>query len=125
MSSFFINLQAGLTDQEKQEISSKMDGARREDRTDWKSGVDTSLFNLEHADHHRPAPRAAVDPKLPRAAPAPPPPEAGGAGPRPGALQRRRRLCEHGKQRGRCRGCRGEDGGEAMGGEASSGVEGG
>ena len=47
------------------------------------------------------------------------PPEAGGAGPRPGALQRRRRLCEHGKLRGKCRGCRGEDGGEAMGGEAS------
>ena len=45
-------------------------------------------------------------------------PEAGGAGPRPGALQRGR-LCGHGKQRGKCRECRGQDGGEAMGGEAS------
>ena len=44
--------------------------------------------------------------------------ETGGAGPRPGALQRGR-LCGHGKQRGKCRECRGEDGGEAMGGEAS------
>ena len=66
-----------------------------------------------------PAPRATVDLTLPRAAaPAPPPPEVGRAGPRPGALQRGR-LCGHGKQRGKCRECRGEDGGEAMGGEAS------
>ena len=28
-------------------------------------------------------------------------------------------LCGHGKQRGKCRECRGEDGGEVMGGEAS------
>ena len=53
------------------------------------------------------------------------PPEAGGAGPRPGALQRRRRLCEHGKLRGKCRGCRGEDGGGHGRGGVGSGVEGG